>query len=295
MISTLLSSLGNALATFLSKERDNYVSLVEPEQMAALRSQLEPGDVILVEGRTRFSVGIKYLTQSTWSHAAVYVGPATSPVLADSAARYPGNDGQNNCLIEADVVNGVIKLPLNAYDGHNIRICRAKGVTADQRKAVCDYLESRIGDQYDLKNVFDLARWLLPTPPVPTKLRRRLLSFGSGSPTTAICSTLIAQAFQSIQYPILPIIEQQTLADCFGNNCAREILRIRHHSLFVPRDFDLSPYFEIVKPRITGQFDPSRLVWATPASEAESSSATAVERDAEHDKPAPPIQSLTNR
>ena len=36
---------------------------------------LKPGDVLLVEGNNHISGVIKYLTQSTWSHAALYVGP----------------------------------------------------------------------------------------------------------------------------------------------------------------------------------------------------------------------------
>ena len=41
-----------------------------------------------------------------------------------------------------------------------------------------------------------------------------------------------------------------------------EILHIRHHSLYAPRDFDLSPYFEIVKPTLEAGFDYRRLRWA---------------------------------
>jgi len=33
-----------------------------------LTACLQAGDVLLVEGQTRVSVAIKYLTQSTWSH-----------------------------------------------------------------------------------------------------------------------------------------------------------------------------------------------------------------------------------
>jgi hypothetical protein len=39
------------------------------------------------------------------------------------------------------------------------------------------------------------------------------------------------------------------------------VLHIRHHSLFVPRDFDVSPYFQIVKPTIERGFDPHALTW----------------------------------
>ncbi|MFZ8458414.1 hypothetical protein ACO1MZ_14020, partial [Staphylococcus aureus] len=42
----------------------------------------------------------------------------------------------------------------------------------------------------------------------------------------------------------------------------QEILHIRHHSLFAPRDFDLSPYFAIVKPTIEGGFNHRKLQWA---------------------------------
>jgi len=96
---------------------------------------------------------------------------------------------------------------------------------------------------------------------VPVSWRRRMIAFGSGEPTKAICSTLVAQAFQSIRYPILPKItlELATDPDCMG--CVRELLHIRHHSLFTPRDFDVSPYFLIVKPNLENGFDHRMLVW----------------------------------
>jgi hypothetical protein len=31
---------------------------------------------------------------------------------------------------------------------------------------------------------------------------------------------------------------------------SREIPYVRHHSLFVPRDFDVSPYFQVIKPTL---------------------------------------------
>jgi hypothetical protein len=41
-----------------------------------------------------------------------------------------------------------------------------------------------------------------------------------------------------------------------------EILHIRHHSLYAPADFDLSPYFKIVKPTIEEGFNYKGLTWA---------------------------------
>jgi hypothetical protein len=120
----------------------------------------------------------------------------------------------------------------------------------------------RIGLAYDLKNVIDLARYLLPVPPVPVYWRRRMLALGSGDPTRAICSTLIAQAFQSVRYPILPHVEQREMADTQPGYTLREIHHIRHYSLFTPRDFDVSPYFHIIKPTLENGFDHRLLTWS---------------------------------
>jgi len=124
------------------------------------------------------------------------------------------------------------------------------------------YVVERLGYQYDLRNIVDLARYLLPTPPVPQRFRRRLLSMGSGDPTLAICSSLIAQAFQAIKYPILPEITAEKSESLPSINCYKEMLHIRHHSLFTPRDFDVSPYFKIIKPTLECGFDPHKLSWS---------------------------------
>jgi hypothetical protein len=42
----------------------------------------------------------------------------------------------------------------------------------------------------------------------------------------------------------------------------KEILHIRHHSLYAPRDFDVSPFFAIVKPTIETGFDYKQMTWA---------------------------------
>jgi len=40
-----------------------------------------------------------------------------------------------------------------------------------------------------------------------------------------------------------------------------EQFRLRHHSLFTPRDFDLSPFFRIVKPTLARGFDYKGVAW----------------------------------
>ncbi|GIL06703.1 MAG: hypothetical protein BroJett031_32230 [Betaproteobacteria bacterium] len=225
----------------------------------ALAAALQPGDVLLVEGNTRISVAIKYLTQSTWSHATLYVGrrPELAPI-----------DGEPAELIEADLKHGVRAVPLSTYATLHTRICRPVGLTDEDRERVIRFAIGRIGHRYDLRNVIDLARYLLRTPPVPAQYRRRLLAFGSGDPTRAICSTLIAQAYQSVRYPILPEVTREKLADPHCSHCYREYLHIRHHSLYAPRDFDISPYFRIVKPTLERGFDYRRVLWADRIEEA---------------------------
>ena len=88
-----------------------------------------------------------------------------------------------------------------------------------------------------------------------------MIALGSGDPTRAICSTLIAQAFESVRYPILPIIERVPSGDPLHPDCIEEILHVRSYTLYVPRDFDVSPYFAIVKPTLASGFDFRRLAW----------------------------------
>jgi hypothetical protein len=140
-------------------------------------------------------------------------------------------------------------VPLSTYAAFHTRICRPDVLTAEDSKRVVEYAVSRLGQTYDLKNLIDLARYLLPTPPLPRRWRRRMMALGSGDPTKAICSTLIAQAFQSVGYPILPDMIRRR-DDPGADDHNRELLTIRHFSLYSPRDFDISPYFQVVKPSI---------------------------------------------
>ena len=247
----VLTRIGERLAEYLSQPRRHasQVAIVDPSLLAAT---LRPADVLLIDGNTRISVAIKYLTQSTWSHAALYVG------------RMMVAGRECDALIESDTIEGVRVVPLAEYAGCHTRICRPAGLSREDTRRVLEYAIGRIGHRYDLKNVIDLARYLIPTPPVPVRWRRRMIAFGSGDPSRAICSTLIAQAFQSVRYPILPDVTLEKSDDPACNDCHREVWHIRHHSLFTPRDFDISPYFEVVKPGLAA-FDYRKVPWAAEA------------------------------
>jgi hypothetical protein len=255
MFDKLKDRISAAILHFLSKPTARYAPFFAPD-LDVLQTSLQLGDVILIEGNTRLSAIIKFLTQSTWSHAALYVGERPG----DKA-----RNGEPNVLLEAEAETGVVTVPLSKYAKYNLRICRAVGLTEDDRKEVVDYALARIGKLYDSKQIIDLARYLFPYPPVPVWFRRRMLSIGAGDPTKAICSTLIAESFQSIRYPILPekaTVNGKTIG--IAPFVQGEIDHIRKKGLYTPRDFDVSPYFSILKPGLDDGFDYHSLIWAPP-------------------------------
>ena len=94
----MLDTIGQLIAGYLQKEVPGYEPFT-PSDPEHLRGVIQPGDVLLVEGNNRISGIIKYLTQSTWSHAALYVGPIGEREAAD---------GEPLVLVEAVLGQGVI-------------------------------------------------------------------------------------------------------------------------------------------------------------------------------------------
>ncbi len=248
-----LDWLGRKLAGQLTSEIPGKEPFV-PAKPGALRRTLRPCDIVLVSGSSRLSGAIKYLTHSPWSHAALYAGE--HPALL-------GDGAEPHVLVEVVIGAGCVSAPLSKYSRYHTRICRPVGLSRADCDAVVNYMIAHLGTKYDMRNVIDLARYLFPAPPIPSHLRRRMIALGSGDPTRSICSTLIASAFEHVNYPILPIIEHATAEEQGITDFRhREILHIRHHSLYTPADFDISPYFMIVKPTIEDGFDYQTLTWA---------------------------------
>jgi Permuted papain-like amidase enzyme, YaeF/YiiX, C92 family len=245
-VAQVLDTIGGVIAGYLAKPVQGYEPFT-PSDPTALRKSLKAGDVLLVEGNSHISRVIKYLTQSTWSHAALYVGPIESANT---------DEGEPHVLIEAEIGEGVVSAPLSKYYRYHTRICRPVGLSQEDCETVCNYAIDRIGFDYDLRNIIVLMRYLVPLP-VPQRWRRRMIALGSGNPTRIICSALIAQAFEAVRYPILPKVTRLE-----SEAARREILEIRHSSLYAPRDFDISPYFKIVKPTLVEGFNYKRMDWA---------------------------------
>ena len=238
-----------------------------------LRRHIKKGDVVLVEGDQRVSEVIKYLTQSSWSHAAIYVGDELwrrNPALRHVLATEFGDDAQH-LIVEALVEEGVVASPLSKYLDFNIRVCRPYNLRREDLRVVLDDVIVQIGYRYDVKNLIDLARYFLPVSLVPRRFRRQALAFGSGVPTQVICSSLIARAFDKVRYPILPDVTAddtplRARRDWFGRKRLpiAGLFRTPPITLTTPRDFDISPYFEVVKFNILEdmRFDYRQIRWA---------------------------------
>ena len=180
-------------------------------------------------------------------------------------------------LVEA-LPEGVVATPLSKYVDYNIRVVRPHRLRPDHLKVIIDDAVAAIGWRYDLRNVLDLARYLIPVRLVPDRLRRAALHFGSGAPTEVICSSLIGQLFQKVRFPILPTVESpdgvrswaprrgKLLRRVLGYDSGQYtgLFRMRHPTLLTPRDFDLSPYFEVIKFNAIagGAFDYQSIRWA---------------------------------
>jgi hypothetical protein len=259
----------------LTRPRRRYHRFIynSPEK---LKATISPGDVLLVEGDQRISQAIKYLTMSSWSHSAIYVGDALlkrdAATRGDIQRRYARE--ARHMIVEALVDQGVVASPLVKYIDLNIRICRPVGLKPEDLEIVLDHVIARIGLRYDRRNFWDLTRYLLPFHMIPSTLADDALHFGSGRATETICSSLLAEAFGRVGFPILPVpvfpkprtVGQRLRLQILGRPTRRAysgLLRARHPTLCVPRDFDVSPYFDIVKfnPRDVAAFDYRRLQW----------------------------------
>jgi hypothetical protein len=202
-----------------------------------------------VEGRSRVSEVIKNITQSPWTHSALYIGRLAD--VDDPAVRehiswmYDGNP-DDQLLIEPLLGEGTVVTPLSKYADEHLRICRPQGLSRKDVQKVIGYAAKHIGYEYSVRQLLDLARFLLPYGIIPRRWRSSLFEHHAGESTQTVCSTLIAAAFSAVQFPILPVIHRE------GEGF---LLYKRNTRLYTPKDFDYSPYFQIIKYPLLGLND----------------------------------------
>jgi hypothetical protein len=209
---------------------------------ARLSYELRLGDVLLVEGRSRVSQVIKTITQSTWTHSALYIGriyDIRDPDLQQRVRMAYTGDLSEPLLVEALLGKGTIIVPVSKYRRDHLRICRPSGLEPEDAHRVISHSLEHLGLDYDVRHLFDLARFFFPWAILPRRWRSSLFEHNAGSPTRAVCSSLIAAAFNRVNFPILPFIDRDE------DGSVRFFKR--NPRLFTPKDFDYSPYFNIIK------------------------------------------------
>lgn len=234
-------------------ERDNpaYRQRVY-NNMQRLYATIRKGDVVLVEGRSHMSRIIRYFSSSHWSHVAYFAGDALIQPDQPERNTYKKRFGEDagRLIIEAYTDKGVIVDSLEKYRHNNIRICRPYGISEEDLAQVTAEIITNIGRLYDDQNIIDFARLVLTTFFRPHQRLSHRASLGSGNDFQVICSGMIAKAFQAVGYPIVPGLASSATNP---NSPYGACLIMRHYTQIMPRDYDLSPNFEIIKFNIIGQ------------------------------------------
>lgn len=198
--------------------------------------------MVLVEGRTRVSGVIQAVTLSNWSHAALYVGrlrELPDPALREHLRRRNGWKPDTRLVLEAELGLGTVLSDLNKYRSHHVRICRPHDLLPEDADRLVRFALKQLGTLYDIRQIFDLLRFFFPYGLLPRRWRSSLFDYRSGAHARTVCSTLIAEAFACVRFPILPIIQRDESGEL--------TFMPRNSRLFVPRDFDNSPYFQVIK------------------------------------------------
>jgi hypothetical protein len=248
-IQKLALHLRDSVFKRLEAPRRNYEKIMI-NNMDNLHRVIRKGDIILVEGNSEISRMIKLFTQSSWSHSAIYVGDELvrkGEIRGESLIKQFGNDA-HHMLVEAFTDSGVTAAPIRKYQDFNIRVCRPYGLVPQDTDAVLTDVIGNLGKQYDHRNIIDLGLMLLPPLLNPFKKRTIHACLGNCNEFQVICSGMIAKAFQRVGYPIIPALGPiPSQASTHHNNPYGASLIMRHYSQIMPKHFDISPNFQIIK------------------------------------------------
>ena len=252
--------LMDSMSAWLNTEIDDNedARLTDFERLC---EELHQVDVLLVEGRTRVSQVIKSITNSPWTHSMLYIGrldQIRDASLRDKISEYYQGESHEQLIIESMLGEGTIISPVTKYKNEHLRICRPKGISRSDRQKVIAFCLSQLGYEYDVRHLLDLARFLFPYGIFPRRWRSTLFQQYAGRSTKNLCSYMMGDAFGSVNFPILPIAER-------GEDGSLKLYK-RNPKLFTPKDFDYSPYFDIIKYPFFGLDDVAayrRLPWDT--------------------------------
>ena len=223
----------------VTEPNPHHVPLTDFERLS---EELRQGDVLLVEGLSRVSQIIKSITFSPWTHSVLYIGrlgEINDGQLKNKIAEFYNGDLHQQLIVEAVLGEGTVIHPVSKYKNEHLRICRPRGISKTDRQQVIAYALSHLGYEYDIRHLLDLARFLLPYSIIPRRWRSTLFTQYAGQQTKNVCSYMLGEAFASVDFPVLPVAERSDNGDF-------KLYR-RNPRLLTPKDFDYSPYFDIIK------------------------------------------------
>jgi len=240
LLASVRNFIWDNIIQWLTREKDIYqASLSDFER---LRYELRPGDVLLVEGRSRVSDIIKMITQSCWTHSFLYVGrlhDIDDPDLRIQIQKFYPDNADDQLIIESLLGKGTIADSLERYKTDHLRICRPRGLTRKDAQEVIGYAINQLGTDYNVRQLLDLARFMFPYGILPRRWRSSLFEHNAGKPTQTVCSTMMAEAFARVHFPVRPVLHQ--------DNSGKLKLYQRNTKLITPPDFDYSPFFDVIK------------------------------------------------
>ncbi len=206
MMKNIFNKLLDAVVSLLTKP-GSPVHGADAPNIAALKESLRASDVILVSGTSRISHVVKVLTVSPWSHVVLYVGDRRELLTAEEKSEWThlfGEESLKHLVIDADPLHKVHLRPLDDYHKYMLRHCRPDALTKEDRKKVVDHALGQLKKHYDVGHIIRLMFFFAtPWELFPQGVRRFVTDFSLSEQDT-ICSRVLAEAFESVGYPIRP-------------------------------------------------------------------------------------------
>lgn len=145
--------------------------------------RLRPGDIVLVQGRTRVAKYIGKLTKSQWTHAALVT------YHTDDHGYYKG--------IQAEIGTRTGYIDLGTLRHSKMCILRPVNMTGADITKTLRHAETHIGMLYNLRHILDWLRYLV----MPTEFLRRAKSCLFNKTLMPrdreICTYMIAKSYQA--------------------------------------------------------------------------------------------------
>lgn len=252
---SLFKSFNQWILEYLNKARDGGEHGLS--DFDRIRLELQPCDVLLIEGTSRADRVVQQVSRSPWSHAALYIGrllDINDSDLKTIISHFFEGEPDVHLIIESCLGEGIVVRPLHYYEHDHLRICRPKSLNSTDISQIIRFAINRLGAYPGGSHLFDLVRFFFPWNLVPLSWRGGMFRRWAGRHTKNVTAAFIAECFGFIQFPVYPLVKT-------NSDQGVRLLR-RHPKLCMPNEIDQSPNFEIVKyPFIDfRQYDNERLI-----------------------------------